>query len=121
MKRYLCLLAVGIGGVALAQQSQVPPFEQADTNSDGQISRTESAQIEGLDFDRADTNQDGHLSRSEYLAAAQQGGAGGAQPGQPGQGAQPPGAGAQPGAPGVPPSQGAQPGQPGQSNPGGVR
>ncbi|HEU4617869.1 MAG TPA: hypothetical protein VFV10_07495 [Gammaproteobacteria bacterium] len=119
MKRYLCLLAVGIGGVALAQQSQLPPFEQADSNSDGQISRTEAAQLEGLDFDRADTNQDGHLSRTEYMAAAQQGGAGGAQPGQPGAGQ-----GAQPGQPGAqPPSSGAQPGQPGQpgQNPGGVQ
>jgi len=74
-------------GYALAQEP-LPPFEEVDSNQDGQISRTEASAIEGLDFDTADTNQDGSLDRSEYMIAAGDQG-GGAQPGQPGQPGQP--------------------------------
>lgn len=69
MKRCITLLALGLTGLAFAQEP-LPPFEDADSNQDGQISRTEAAAIEGLDFDTADTNQDGSLDRTEYMAAA---------------------------------------------------
>ncbi|HEU4620217.1 MAG TPA: calcium-binding protein [Gammaproteobacteria bacterium] len=79
------LLAMGLTGVAFAQQggaggaaggagggaSSSPPFDQVDANSDGMISRSEAAKVEGLDFSKADTNQDGHLDRQEYDAATQ--------------------------------------------------
>jgi hypothetical protein len=67
------LLAMGITGIAFAQQGQSssPPFDQVDQNSDGMISRSEAQQVEGLDFSKADTNQDGHLDRQEYDAATQ--------------------------------------------------
>jgi hypothetical protein len=92
VKRYILLLALGLSGAAIAQQSQLPPFDQVDKNADGNISRSEAAQIEGLDFSAVDTNQDGQLSRSEYMTyAGTQGGGAQAQPGQqqPGQEAQP--------------------------------
>jgi hypothetical protein len=83
MKQWIALLALGFAGIALAQDS-APPFEEVDTNQDGQVSRTEAAAIEGLEFTTADTNQDGSLDRTEYMAAASRQGQGGAgqQPGQ---------------------------------------
>lgn len=81
MKRCLMLLAIGLTGMAFAQEP-LPPFEEVDSNQDGEISRTEAAAIEGLDFDTADTNQDGSLDRTEYMAAAAGQGEGG-QPGEP--------------------------------------
>ncbi|HEX5418358.1 MAG TPA: hypothetical protein VFY39_00025 [Gammaproteobacteria bacterium] len=76
-----------MSGAAIAQQSQLPPFDQVDKNADGNISRSEAAQIEGLDFNTVDTNQDGKLSRTEYMTYAGTQGSGGAQaqPGQPDQ------------------------------------
>lgn len=61
------LAAIGFASAALAQG--LPPFEEVDTNGDGQISQEEAAAIEGLDFATADTNQDGALSMEEYKAA----------------------------------------------------
>lgn len=90
------LAALGIGAAALAQQrpggrpgqpatqprsgeqttaprggdrtAQVP-FEVADRNADGRLSRQEANEIEGVDFSRADTNNDSSLSREEYQGA----------------------------------------------------
>lgn len=53
-------------------EGSYPSFEDADRNSDGEISRTELAMIEGLDFTTADENQDGQLDRSEYRQATEQ-------------------------------------------------
>ena len=61
------LVLAGFSAAALAQG--LPPFEEVDTNSDGQISQEEAAAIEGLDFATADTDQDGSLSMEEYNAA----------------------------------------------------
>lgn len=69
MKRCIMLLAVGFAGLAFAQEP-LPPFEEVDSNQDGQISRTEASAIEGLEFDSADMDQSGSLSRTEYMAAA---------------------------------------------------
>jgi len=63
----MTLVTIGFAGAALAQG--LPPFEEVDTNGDGQISQEEAAAIEGLDFATADTNQDGALSMEEYSAA----------------------------------------------------
>lgn len=70
MKKLLTLLAIGFSGVALAQQGEMPSFEEIDTNADGSISRDEARVVEGLDFAEADANQDGSLSREEYAAAS---------------------------------------------------
>ncbi|MBN1238286.1 MAG: EF-hand domain-containing protein, partial [Gammaproteobacteria bacterium] len=51
---------------------QYPAFEEADSNSDGWVARTELATLEGIDFSTADANQDGFLSREEYREATQQ-------------------------------------------------
>nr|MBO2515627.1 hypothetical protein [Gammaproteobacteria bacterium] len=48
MKRCITLFALGVCGYALAQEP-LPPFEEVDSNQDGQISRTEASAIEGLD------------------------------------------------------------------------
>lgn len=110
MKHCIALVAAfGITGIALAQD-QAPPFEEVDTNQDGQISRTEAAAIEGLDFTTADTNQDGSLDRTEYMSAAGGEGQGGQSPGQ----GQSPGAGGAGGAGGQDPGAGAGGQQPGQ-------
>lgn len=69
-KACLILSVLGFSGAALAQVA-LPPFEEVDTNADGQISMEEAAAIEGLDFATADTNQDGALSQAEYDAAQQ--------------------------------------------------
>jgi len=97
MKSLITLIAVTFAGVALAQEP-LPPFEEVDSNQDGQISRTEAAAVEGLTFDTADADQNGSLSRTEYMAAASSQGQGGrsGQPGQPGQ----PGEPGRPGQPG---------------------
>lgn len=90
------LIALGVSTVAIAQQqpSQRPgqpsaqprstqptpaprggdrteqvPFDRADENADGRLSRQEANEIEGFDFSRADTNNDQALSRQEYQAA----------------------------------------------------
>lgn len=91
MKHCIALLALAFSGIALAQEA-LPPFEEVDSNQDGQISRTEAAAIEGLTFDTADTNQDGSLDRTEYMAAASGQGSGsesspdaGSEPVQPGE------------------------------------
>jgi hypothetical protein len=68
------LLAMGFSALAFAQQSAAPPFDQADTNHDGMISRSEAAKVEGLDFAKCDTDQNGELSRQEYDACTQQSG-----------------------------------------------
>jgi len=90
MKSLITLVALGFTGVALAQEP-LPPFEETDSNQDGQISRTEAAAVEGLDFDTADADQNGSLDRTEYMAAASSQGEGGrsGQGGEPGQGGQP--------------------------------
>lgn len=105
MKRCITLLALAAAGIAFAQEP-LPPFEEVDSNQDGQISRTEASAIEGLEFDTADTDQNGSVDRTEYMAAASSQGQGSspAEPGQPGQ----PDAGseAEPGAPGPDSGQG---------------
>ena len=88
------LIALGMSTAAIAQQqqSQRPgqpsaeqrsaqpaprggdrteqvPFDRADENADGRLSRAEANEIEGFDFSRADTNNDASLSRQEYQAA----------------------------------------------------
>lgn len=68
MKRYLALIPMAFIGTAFAQ-SEMPAFEDVDTNGDGAISQEEAAAVEGLDFATADANQDGSLSREEYEAA----------------------------------------------------
>jgi len=112
MKRFITLTVLGFAGLAFAQEP-LPPFEEADSNQDGQISRTEAAAVEGLDFDTADSDQNGSLDRTEYMAAASSQGEGG-QPGQGGEPGQP----GQPGEPGQPGagSQGADPGAPGSDS-----
>ena len=63
----------GAGASARAEASgQYPSFDEVDTDSDRQISRTELAMVEGLDFTTADENQDGYLSRQEYSDATNQ-------------------------------------------------
>lgn len=64
------ILALGFSCFAFAQS--LPPFEEVDQNSDGAISRSEAAAIEGLDFAAADTDQNGLLDRAEYSAAAEE-------------------------------------------------
>jgi hypothetical protein len=66
------------------QQSQVPSFDSADTNKDGQLSRTEANEIDGFDFSEADVNDNASIDRQEYMAAMSA--------------TQRPGAGSQPGA-----------------------
>jgi hypothetical protein len=51
------------------QQSQVPSFDSADANRDGQLSRTEASDIDGLDFSKADVNENASIDRQEYTAA----------------------------------------------------
>lgn len=65
----LIACAIGFAGTALAQQT--PTFEEVDANSDGMISQTEAARIEGLDFASADVDQNGSLNRQEYEAASE--------------------------------------------------
>lgn len=50
-------------------RSEQVPFDRADENADGRLSRAEANDIEGFDFSRADTNSDASLSRQEYQAA----------------------------------------------------
>lgn len=50
-------------------QSQVPTFDTADKNKDGQLSRAEAGDVEGLDFSKADINQNASLDRQEFTAA----------------------------------------------------
>jgi hypothetical protein len=64
----ITLLALGLTGVALAQQA-APAYSEVDANMDGKISQQEAAVVEGLDFTKADTNQDGSLDQAEYQAA----------------------------------------------------
>jgi hypothetical protein len=45
------------------------PFERADKDSDGKLTRQEANDVEGFDFSRADTNNDASLTRQEYQAA----------------------------------------------------
>lgn len=71
MKSKLAVVACAIGFTGVAFAQEMPQFEEVDANSDGMISRTEAAAVEGLDFSTADTNQDGNLSREEYEAAGQ--------------------------------------------------
>lgn len=70
MKKLLGLFALGFSALALAQGN--PPFEEVDSNQDGNISQEEAAVVEGLDFATADANQDGQLSREEYEALSQE-------------------------------------------------
>jgi hypothetical protein len=67
MNKLIALAVLGVSAAAFAH-GQVP-FEDADSNGDGQISADEAAAIEGLDLASADTNQDGVLDRAEYDAA----------------------------------------------------
>jgi EF hand len=69
MRKLFGLISAVFFGTVLAQAS-LPPFEDVDANKDGQISKEEAANVEGLDFASADANQDGMLSREEYEAAA---------------------------------------------------
>lgn len=63
----------GAGASARVEATgQYPSFDEVDTDSDRQISRTELAMVEGLDFTTADENQDGYLSRQEYSDATSQ-------------------------------------------------
>ncbi len=66
--------AIGAGaeGGSADAEGSYPSFEEVDRNSDGQISRTELAMIEGLEFTTADRNQDGHLDRAEYRQATEE-------------------------------------------------
>lgn len=52
-----------------ADRTEQVPFDRADENADGRLSRAEANEIEGFDFSRADTNNDASLSRQEYQAA----------------------------------------------------
>jgi hypothetical protein len=54
---------------AQQRQSQVPSFDTADKNKDGQLSRTEANDIDGLDFSEADVNENATIDRQEYMAA----------------------------------------------------
>lgn len=90
------LVALGINAAAIAQQrpgdppgqpttqprsgeqTTVPrggdrtaqvPFEVADRNGDGRLSRQEANEIDGFDFSRAEADNDASLSRQEYQAA----------------------------------------------------
>jgi Ca2+-binding EF-hand superfamily protein len=72
----LATLLVAIAGPAFAQQSQMPapqagngqrpsPFERADSNNDGVITREEIRLARTATFTRLDANRDGFLVREE--------------------------------------------------------
>ncbi len=54
---------------SLAPPAAANPFDDADTDKNGSISRAEAAKVPGLDFDKADTNHDGSLSAEEFMTA----------------------------------------------------
>ena len=56
----------GSGGAA---STAMPSFSQADSDSNGAIDSSEAGAISGLDLSTADSNSDGQLSRTEYEAA----------------------------------------------------
>ncbi len=62
------LLALCLGGVAVAQEERTPTFSEIDTDENGQVTLIEAEQSEEVTrlFDALDTNKDGQLSIEEY-------------------------------------------------------
>jgi hypothetical protein len=63
------LLTVAVASIGIAYAQDAPPFEEVDTDADGELSRIEVATIEAVEFQAADKNQDGRLDRTEYESA----------------------------------------------------
>ena len=62
----LTIFLTALGFSAAARAQELPAFEDVDQNSDGMISESEAAAVEGLEFATADANHDGAISREEY-------------------------------------------------------
>ena len=65
MKKVIPTVALLFAGIALAQ---TPPFEEVDTNSDGEISESEFTVVDRSKFEKCDTDGDEYLSPKEYTA-----------------------------------------------------
>ncbi|HEX7045663.1 MAG TPA: hypothetical protein VF203_13735 [Burkholderiales bacterium] len=64
----------GAGGAGGGAAGASGAFSQADQDGNGYIDEKEASEISGLDMQSADTDSDGQLSRTEFEAAMQQGG-----------------------------------------------
>jgi len=73
----------GAGGAGGGAAGGSGAFSQMDQDGNGYIDEKEASGISGLDMQSADTDGDGQLSRTEFEAAMQQGGgtSGGGMPG----------------------------------------
>ena len=66
MKKVIPIVALSFAGMALAQQA--PPFDEVDTNSDGEISESEFTVVDRSKFEKCDTDEDEYLSPKEFTA-----------------------------------------------------
>ena len=71
----------GASSSSSGSSSAMPSFSQAASDSTGAIDQSEAGSITGLDMSTADSNGDGQLSRTEYEAATlRQGSSGSSSP-----------------------------------------
>ncbi|HEY8554220.1 MAG TPA: EF-hand domain-containing protein [Burkholderiales bacterium] len=76
----------GTGGAEGGAAGGSGAFSQLDQDGNGYIDEKEASGISGLDMQSADTDGDGQLSRTEFEAAMQSGGSSGSGGGMPGAG-----------------------------------
>lgn len=72
------------GSSAGSSSSAMPSFSQADSDGNGVIDQNEAGAVTGLDMSSADSNSDGQLSRTEYEAATMRQGSSGSSSGSSG-------------------------------------
>lgn len=72
MNKSLLTAALILGLVSAPVGAGSPPsFGEADTDSDGSLSRQEAEAVKAISFEQVDANGDGRISASEYKQAAQ--------------------------------------------------